>query len=274
MNNADFNQDNNISGNQSVNNQNMENSINTNQTNNSQYNTQNPYVTNIQRQNPYINSNNMNVPNTYNNTVSQNNYNQNQVNNNLNTQNYNGQTPNSEQLVNNVVNEYVSLDNRLQKANDNQLKSEEDDIEVLGYDYKKARPLNIIFSYIIDFILTFLAIFVFYISLSTIYIFVDNGLISGLINFIVIMMLLFGFIIYRSLNETSGKSIGRRTTNTKVLDEKNNNITLITSLLRTLLSYIINSTIIGGIVNIIIIFMNNESIEDKIFKTTTVDLNS
>ena len=83
----------------------------------------------------------------------------------------------------------------------------------------------------------------------------------------------FGNLIYRTANEKTGATAGRRATKTLVLTDNHEKISVTTAFLRTLIAAIINGTGIGFIVNVVIICTdkNKRGIEDKIFKTEVID---
>ena len=130
-----------------------------------------------------------------------------------------------------------------------------------------------ILANIVDSIMVIFASLVFFIATSTIFIFFDSTVLDIIRYIIFIMICSCGYLVYRAANEKNGNTIGRRATKTLVLDEKNNSITISTSILRTLVGYIISTTGIGNIINLILLCTDKErrSIEDRIFKTKVID---
>ena len=179
--------------------------------------------------------------------------------------------------------ERISLDTRLEEAELKQQASQEesvadeieelDDVEVLDYEFTKAGVFQRILADLIDSIIVLLVIASVYVGLSTIFIFVENTVLNLIINIFIIIALTFGYLVYRTINEKTGNTIGRKATRTLVLDDEYEKIKVSTSLLRTLITSIINGTGIGFVVNIILMSTDKEKkgIQDKIFKTMVID---
>ena len=175
----------------------------------------------------------------------------------------------------------ISLDNRLEKEEEKKLEEEilgdissdiDDSVETLSYDYVKAGVLPRILSFVIDYIIIIIFAFVFFISFSTILTFVDSSALVVLQYIIFTLILSFGFVFYRGTNEKYGTTIGRKTTKLMIVVKEGNQVSLLTAILRSLVSMILNGILIGGIVNIVMMLTDKEkrSIEDMIFKTMTV----
>ena len=181
-------------------------------------------------------------------------------------------------------NGYVSLDTRNsdmnQLVNDHvkndtiETTSDEDDVEYLDYSNGLANVFKRIFADILDNLVVVISVCASYIALSTIFIFVNNAVLELIVLIITIIALSIGNLVYRTVNEGKGSSIGRKVTNTVVLNDMDNNISIVVSLLRTLISNIINATGIGFIVNVVLMCTNKDkkAIEDMIFKTKVVDI--
>lgn len=86
----------------------------------------------------------------------------------------------------------------------------------------------------------------------------------------------FGIIIYRGVKDaTERRTVGRRTTKTKVIDQNGNMISTGTSFGRQVVSALINATGIGFIANIILIASDekHQSLSDEIFNTYIIKTN-
>ena len=175
----------------------------------------------------------------------------------------------------------ISLDNRLEIEEEKKLQDEilgdissdmDDSVETLSYDFVKAGAIPRILSFITDYIIIIIAAFVFFISFSTILTFVDSQVLVVLQYIIFTLILSLGFIFYRGMNEKYGTTIGRKVTKTMIVTKDGNQVNLLIALLRNLVSSILNGIVIGGVVNIVMMFIDKEkrSVEDMIFKTMTV----
>ncbi len=181
----------------------------------------------------------------------------------------------------NAPREHVSLDTRNQQVEVPveeptevaDLDEEDEDVEFLEYEYGNAGIIKRICADIIDQFIIIILVCAVYVALSTVFIFVNNNVLKIIINVIAIVALSFGNILYRTYNERTGNTIGRKATKTIVLNNNNDQIEITTALLRTLIATIINGTGIGFIVNAVLICTdkNKKGIEDKIFNTQVID---
>ena len=199
-----------------------------------------------------------------------------------NTSQFNNQNDSGVQFdASNFNEDPISLDNRLEIEEEKKLQDEilgdissdmDDSVETLSYDYVKAGAIPRILSFITDYIIIVIAAFVFFISFSTILTFVDSQVLVVLQYIIFTLILSLGFIFYRGMNEKYGTTIGRKVTKTMIVTKDGNKVNLPIALLRNLVSSILNGILIGGVSNIVMMFIDKEkrSIEDIIFKTMTV----
>lgn len=176
----------------------------------------------------------------------------------------------------------VSLDNRLENNNseqelniENEIQSNlnmDEEVEVLSYEYNKAKTLPRIFAYLVDSLVIILVSIIFYVASSTLFIFIDSPVLRIIQFILYIIISCFGFIFYRGINEKSGNTVGRKVTHTMVIKEGEGTIGMGILFLRTLVSLIINGSIIGTIVNIVLTITdkNRRTIEDMLFKTIVI----
>lgn len=176
----------------------------------------------------------------------------------------------------------ISLDNRIdnniteqEQIIESEIQSDlniDDEVEVLSYEYNKAKTLPRIFAYLLDSLIIILVSIIFYVASSTLFIFVDSPVLRVIQYILYILISSFGFVFYRGINENSGNTAGRKATHTMVIKDGEGNIGMGMLFLRTIVSLIINGSIIGTIANIVLTITdkNRRTIEDMLFKTIVI----
>ena len=183
----------------------------------------------------------------------------------------------------NTQGEHISLDTRNKQVEEPVVETptevedtdldDMDDVEFLEYEYGNASVFKRICADIIDQFIVIILVCAVYIAVSMVFVFVNSDVLRIIINIVAIIALSFGNILYRTYNERTGNTIGRKATKTLVLNNEHDQIEVTTALLRTLVASIINGTGIGFIVNVILISTDKDKkgLEDKIFNTEVID---